>query len=374
LIKAGRVLDVRSGTLLTGQGILIEGDRIKETGPAATVATHAPAGARVIDLSAASVLPGLIDCHTHLLMNYSGALGGDNPNMILTVTQMSVAKRALLGAEMGREVLEAGITTVRDVGNSGYDGDVALRDAINAGWVTGPRMAVSTRVLAAAGGQFGEVQPGTQSIIAQEYAVISGVEEARRAVRQASYDDADLIKVIVNTEARVVSLDEMRVIVEEAHRVGKKVAAHAIGDQATRIAAEAGVDSIEHAYEVPDDVLAMMAKKHIYLVPTDYPAEAYLDFSGGRHSSPEERRSAEEGARQFAASNAHRLARALKAGVPIAAGSDEYYQMGTRTRGQASLQIYRAYTAAGMSPLEIVRAATVNAAGPARLAGSHRHG
>ena len=175
--------------------------------------------------------------------------------MLLTVATMSTAKRALLGAKMGLEDLEAGITTVRDLGNSGFGGDVALRDAINAGWVVGPRIRASTRALSAAGGQFGPLQPETQKLIEQEYAVISTVDEARRAVRQAFYDGADLIKVIVNTGPRVVSLDEMKAIVEEAHRVNRTVAAHAIGDTATRIAAEAGVTSIEHAYTVPDDVL-----------------------------------------------------------------------------------------------------------------------
>src|SRR5207237_8548318 len=122
-------------------------------------------------------------------------------------------------------------------------------------WGGGPRSVASTRAPSGTGGQFGDVSAATQKIIEQEYAVISGVEEARRAVRQALYDGADCIKVIVNTGPRIVSLDEMKVIVEEAHRVNSKVAAHAIGDQATRIAAEAGVDSSEHAYVVADDVV-----------------------------------------------------------------------------------------------------------------------
>src|SRR5262249_56457749 len=137
----------------------------------------------------------------------------------------------------------------------GWNGDVARRDAINAGWVIGPRMIASTRALAAAGGQFGPLAPEAQSLMQQEYVVIAGVEEARRAVRQAFYDGADVIKVIVNTGPRVVSVEELKVIVEEAHRVGKRVAAHATDDQATRIAAEAGVNSIEHGYSLPDDVI-----------------------------------------------------------------------------------------------------------------------
>ncbi len=357
-VRAGRMLDVKTGTVVTNPVILIENGRIKALGSGLTI----PAGLEVIDLGNAMVLPGLIDCHTHLLQNYDGSIGGDDQNMILTVTQMSTAKRALLGVAMGRENLEAGITTVRDLGNSGWNGDVALRDAIRAGWVVGPRIVASTRALAAAGGQLGVLSADTQKIIEQEYVVVSGAEEASRAVRQAFYDGADLIKVIVNTGPRVLSLEEMKTIVSEAHRVNRKVAAHAIGDLATRIAVEAGADSIEHAYTIPDDVLKMMAEKKIYLVPTDYPAEYYASISSARDLTPEEKQQQEAGARKFADTNAQRLSRALKAGVRIAAGSDEYYNIPGKTRGQASLLMFRAYAVGGMSPLEIIRAATINAA------------
>jgi len=356
-VRAARMLDVKSGNILSNAVVLIEGGRIVEFGAGILI----PAGTETVELGDATLLPGLIDAHTHLLQNYNSQYGGDDPNMILTVTQLGTTRRALLGAAMGREMLEAGFTTVRDLGNSGLNGDVALRDAIRSGWVIGPRMVVSTRALAAAGGQFGTTSAETQKIIEQEYVVVSGVEEARRAVRQAFYDGADCIKVIVNTGTRVLSLEEMKVIVDEAHRVNRKVAAHAIGDLATRISVEAGVDSIEHAYTIPDDVLQMMAQKKIFLVPTDYPAEFYSStFPPAVGSTPEQIRQQNEGAKQFAASNQQRLARAVKAGVRIAAGSDEYYNVLGKTRGQASLLMFRAYLASGMSPLEIIRAATIN--------------
>ena len=269
--------------------------------------------------------------------------------MLLTVAQMSPAERALLGAKMGREDLEAGITTVRDVGNSGIDGDVALRRAISHGWVSGPRIVACTRALAAAGGQFGNLQHDAQALVQQEYVEIATVDDARRAVQRAVYDGADCIKVIVNTGPRVVSLEEMKAIVEEAHRVHKKVAAHAIGDDATRIAAEAGVDSIEHAYVVPDDVLKMMAAKKIFMVPTDYPEEIYIAFTPPG-ATPEERKETEAAMKQFAQGSRDRLKRAVAAGVRIAAGSDEYYQMGKRTRGESSTLIYEAYRDSGMTP------------------------
>jgi imidazolonepropionase-like amidohydrolase len=357
-VRAGRLLDVRTGRITPNAVVLVREGRIVEVGADVAV----PAGTTVVDLSQFTVMPGLIDAHTHLLQNYSGYLEGDDPNMVLTVAVMGTVRRALLGAKMGREDLEAGFTTVRDLGNSGVNGDVALRDAIEQGWVTGPRIVASTRALSAAGGQFGNLAAEAQHLIANEYVVIGSVDDARRAVRQAFYDGADVIKVIVNTGPRVVSLDEMKAIVEEAARVGRKVAAHAIGETPTRIAAEAGVASIEHAYSIPDDVLAMMAKKKIFLVPTDYPAESYTSFARPPGETEEQYSRRQAGAKQFAAANAARLMRALKAGVPVAFGSDEYYQFPGKNRGEGTYQTLRAYHAAGMSMLQVIQAATVNAA------------
>ncbi len=358
-VKAARMLDVRSGIVINNAVVLIEDGRITQVGEGLSIAS----GTEVIDLGRSMILPGLIDSHTHLLANFSPSLGSDDPNMILTVTQMSTAKRSLQGVAMAREMIDSGFTTVRDLGNSGVNGDVALRDAIREGWVIGPRMLVSTRALSVTGGQFAGISSDAQKIIDQEYVVISGVDEARKAVRQAIYDGADVIKVIVNTGTGLLSVEELKVIVDEAHRMNRKVAAHAIGYPATRIAVMAGVDSIEHAYFIPDDALKMMAEKKIFLVPTDYPAEFYLQAQPSpQNASPEQIRQVTEGAKQFALSSQKRLERAVKAGVPIAAGSDEYYNVPGKTRGQSAILMFRAYAASGMSPLDIIQAATINAA------------
>ncbi len=359
-LRAARLIDGKSETVVNHGVILVENDKITAVGSGLTI----PSDAKVIDLGDATLLPGFIDAHTHLLSEMDGTnVTLQDVEMLRIVATQSTAQRALLGAKLGREDLEAGITTVRDLGNSGVNGDAALRDAIDKGWLPGPRMVAATRALAPQGGQFGWLTPEAQPIIEQEYVTIHGPESARQAVRQALYDGANCIKVIVNGSPAPVTLDEMKAIVEEAHTMGVKVAAHAIGDRATRIAAEASADSIEHAYIVPDDVLKMMAEKHIFLVPTDGTLQTFEEMSfGTRQPSAEERGRAEKEFQPFVERCHDRLRRARKMGVLIASGSDMYLTMPRRNRGQASLLVFEAYAEAGMTPMEIIQAATRNGA------------
>lgn len=359
-LRAARMIDGKSDTPTDNPVILIDGGKISAVGAGLAI----PAGTKVIDLGNVTLLPGLIDVHTHLLSEMNGEnVSLQDVEMLKVVATQSTAERALLGAKLGREDLEAGITTVRDVGNSGVNGDVALRDAINNGWLPGPRIVAATRALAAPGGQFGHLTPEAQKIIEQEYVIVNGPDSARQAVRQALYDGANCIKVIVNGSPANVTLEEMKAIVDEAHIAGVKVAAHAIGDKATRIAAEAGVDSIEHAYVITDDTLKMMAQKHIFLVPTDGTVQEFLNMIfGHRQPTPEEQAEQEQWIKPYVAGNRDRLQRARKFGVPIAAGSDMYLTMPNEDRGQASLDMFDAYSAEGLTPLEIIHAATSNAA------------
>jgi imidazolonepropionase-like amidohydrolase len=359
-IRAERLIDGKSDAAVKDGVVLVVGEKIAAVGSGLAI----PANAKVIDLGDATLLPGFIDAHTHLLSEMDGTnLTLQDVEMLRIVATQSTAERALLGVKLAREDLEAGITTVRDVGNSGVNGDVALRRAIQRGWVPGPRMVTSTRALAAQGGQFGILTPAAQGLIEEEYVTVRGPESARQAVRQALYDGAGCIKVIVNGSPANVTADEMKAIVDEAHTAGVKVAAHAIGDKATRIAAQAGVDSIEHAYVVPDDVLKMMVEKHIFLVPTDGTLKTFMDMTfGTREPTESERTEREKEYAPFVKAEQERLKRAVKFGVPIAAGSDMYLTMPRMTRGQASLLVYEAYAEAGLTPMEIIHAATRNAA------------
>ena len=354
-VRAARMLDVVSGKIVTDPVVLIENGRISKVGSRLPI----PPGTEVTDLGNVTLLPGLIDCHTHLLMDFDMDTGDEAVNTLLVVGRWSTAKRALHGVMMGREMLEAGFTTVRDIGNNGMNGDRALRDAIAEGWVVGPRMIVTTRPLAPIGAQFGPLTPETQKLIEQEYAVVSGADEARRAVRQAVYDGAIWIKIIIDQSGRSLSLEEVKAIVEEAHRLNRRVAAHAIEDAAVRIAVEAGVDSVEHAYNASDEVLKLMAQKKIVLVPTDGPLESYETSNAG---TPQQLEARKKEYTEQVENNRDRLSRALKAGVRVVFGSDVYYHLPNMTRGKISLLTFRTYVESGMSPLESIRTATINAA------------
>ncbi|MFY1831443.1 amidohydrolase family protein [Myxococcus fulvus] len=352
-LRAARLFDGKRDKTLPDAVVLIEGSRIQAVGTGLPI----PAGTRVLDLGDVTLLPGLIDAHSHLLLDLD-AQSGDSLGPIF---QQSTAERALLGAKLGREVLEAGVTTVRDLGNSGLNGDVALRNAIQRGWVQGPRILASTRALSPHGGQFPTLQSPAQPLIEQEYVTISGVEEARRAVRQAFADGADCIKVIVDNGHNVLSLEELKVIVEEAHRKKRSVAAHTTLDESIRVAVQAGVDSIEHGYSLPDDVVPLMVRKRTFLVPTDGPLEVCDSFDA-KAGDVERQRKLKERCRRNLTRAQERLRRAVAAGIRVAAGSDMYLQLPGLTRGQASVRWFIAYAEAGLKPVDILRAATVNAA------------
>lgn len=350
LIKAGRLIDVRAGRVSTDQAILIEGDRIKQVGPAQSVQT--PAGARVIDLSNATVLPGLIDCHTHLTFepSHSGylALG------------ISTPREALYGAKNARVTLEAGFTTVRNVGAKGY-ADIALRDAINAGDIPGPRIDASGPAIGVTGGHCDE------SLLAPEFhhkadGVADGVPALMAKTREIAKYGADCIKICASggvlskgdsPEATQFNDDEIRAIVAEAHRLGRKVAAHAHGAAGIKQAVMAGVDSIEHASFIDEDAMRLMKEKGTYLVPTIYLGDWFM-ANYQRIGVPE---FMVEKARVVMPAARQNIARAFKAGVKIAFGTDAaVYPHGLNAREFAVM------VKLGLTPMQSIQAATVNAA------------
>jgi imidazolonepropionase-like amidohydrolase len=265
LVKASRLLDVRAGAYRTNQGLWIEAGRIKQVGAFDTVRAAAPRDIVLVDLGSAAVMPGLVDSHTHLLAAMDpGAMPQDN--LVRTLTTESPAKRALTGAAMARLMVEAGFTTVRNVGHSGVDGDVALRDAIAGGLLPGPRILATGRKITPVGGQALPVQGVAQAIIDVDFLPVANPDEGRRAVLENLRIGADAIKVVVDDWPRVIADDTLKAVVAEAHRVGVRVAAHATTKLGIQTAIDAGVDSIEHGDEATDEQLAAMKAKGTFLV------------------------------------------------------------------------------------------------------------
>jgi len=367
LVKAGHLLDPRTGNVLSPAVVLIENGKIKEVGP--PTQAHA-LGVKTIDLGSATLLPGLIDSHTHLLIDIivppeaeiaRHSNGEFAPGLLLAVVE-SPTKRVLLGAQLAREDLESGFTTVRNLGHSGIDGDAALRDAINAGRVPGPRILASGRKLIALGSYLQGLNPAVaQAIMQQEFLPIDSPDRARDAVLQNVFYNVDLIKVTIGED---LSPRELMAVVEEAHREHLKVAVHAVDTASIQTAIEAGADSIEHGNKVTNEQLKQMRDKGIFLdlTPTWYGSffmkitEPSIVMSPAFHSS-------NAGSDARAQKQYDDLVpRVLKSGVKFAAGSDMCWFYPGKTRGQASARTFANLRDAGMPPLDVIRAITVNAA------------
>lgn len=368
LIKASRLLDPRTGNVLSPAAVLIEGDRIKQVGPFAQI--KVPADAKIIDLGTTTLLPGLIDAHTHLLLNVivppeaeiqRHSNGKFAPGLLLAIVE-SPSKRVLMGAQLAREDLESGITTVRNLGHSGIDGDTELRDAINTGRLPGPRMLASGRKLITPGEYLQNLNPAlAESILQQEFLLIDGTERARQAVRQNAFQNVDVIKVSADEN---LTVPELAAVVEEAHRQHLKVAVHAAETTSIQTAIEAGADSIEHGNFVTDEQLRQMRDKGIFLMltPTFYDGffqkitEPSIVMSPAVHAA--EVSSAARGRTRYD----ELVQRVLKSGVKFAAGSDMCWFYPGKTRGEASIATLVNLRQAGMPALDVIRAVTINAA------------
>lgn len=347
VVKAAKLLDVRKGEYVQNAAVWIEGDHIKGVGTFSDIQAQAPKSVKIIELGHATLLPGLIDCHTHIMARIPDGPDG----YTLNLATKSQAFRALEGAYDARITLESGFTTVRDVENegSGY-ADVALRDAINQGLVEGPRMQVATRAIAAVGqyNPFG-VSPDLIDFPTGAQ-MVSGVEEARRATREQIGHGADLIKVYADWDHPTLTVEEMRVVVEEAHKQGRKVAAHAYTPEGIRNALTAGVDSIEHGNDANRATLELMKEKNVYWVLT----KGHFRDRLKTETNPRRRKYLEE-TLQHAREN---IAIARELGIKIANGFDP---ASAENHGKNADEIVTA-TELGLPPLEAIRAATINAA------------
>jgi imidazolonepropionase-like amidohydrolase len=348
LLKVGRLLDPKTGAVSEKVTIAIAGDKIVSVGaPPVDVASYG----KVVELPNATALPGLIDAHTHLT---------GEPVFGYASLATSVPRQTLKGAKHARLTLEAGFTTVRNVGAEGY-ADVALRDAIEANEVPGPRMLTSGPPLGITGGHCDE------TLLPYEYhtkaeGVADGIAEVQRKTREVIKYGADVVKICAtggvlskgdDPRASQYTLEEMRAIVADAHRLGRKVAAHAHGGEGVVWASRAGVDSIEHGSFIDDAGIAEMKKNGTYLVPTLYLGDWLLENAEERRLPPFFLKKARE-VLPLARQN---VQRAFAAGVKVAFGTDAaVYPHGLNARE------FAVYVRLGMTPLKAIQTATVNAA------------
>jgi len=346
VVRAGKFLDVRTGKMLTNRAIVVEDGKIISVG---SDTDALPEGAKVIDLSDKTVLPGLIDAHTHI--TFDPKFGYDR-------LAISVPREALIGAKNARITLLAGFTTIRNVGATEF-ADIALRDAINAGDVPGPRIDASGPALSITGGHCDDnlLPYGWH---ATEVGVADGVENVQHKVREIIKYGADVVKICAtggvlslgdNPQHSQYTQAELNAIVADAHRLGRKVAAHAHGAEGIRWSAEAGVDSIEHGSYIDDGAIAAMKQHGTYLVPTLYLGDWFLENAPKMNVPP----SMLAKGKEVMPAARKNIAHAFASGVKVGFGTDAaVYPHGLNAREFAVM------VKLGLTPLQAIQAATLN--------------
>jgi imidazolonepropionase-like amidohydrolase len=355
LIKAGRLIDVRAGQVLQNQGILIEGERIKAVGPLAEVQRNAPTNAAVIDLSRATVLPGLADCHTHILLQ-GDITAADYDEQLLKESIPYRTIRATVAARIG---LLNGFTVMRDLETEGaMYADVDVKQAINRGVVPGPRMFVATRAFSATGmyplqGYSWELR------MPEGVQIVDGPDNIRRAVREQVKYGADWIKFYADRRYFLkdgalhswinFTEEEMKAMVDESHRLGRKVAAHAMGWEGIDASLRAGVDSIEHGYGLDEGLMERMVKQGVYWCPTIY-VGVYVAEGRAAAGAPIWLTMRDLEAKAFPI--------AVRKGVKIAYGTDAGGYAWTENQAKELSYMVRY----GMTPMQAIQSATTVAA------------
>jgi imidazolonepropionase-like amidohydrolase len=341
-ISAGSVIDPATGEARTNQTILVEAGKIKDIGPSVVI----PSGATRIDLSKETVLPGLVDAHTHLLATVDPKW--DLGDFWIMALQRRAGFRTAQGVQHAKEMLDSGFTTVRDVGNAGDYLDADLEKAIRFGIVPGPTMIFAGRIIAPFGGQFWDTPADGKLLENPEYRFADSRDDLRKAIRENIYWGARVIKIVVDSQKYIYSTDDIRFIVDEARRAGVKVAAHAQTQRGARAAIEAGVASLEHGWVLSDEDLALAKKNNVALVSTDFTVEALVGMD-------------EADARRTHERYVARLKRAMAAGVTVVFGTDVMAEPKGRTRGQVAMGYIDSFVEAGVAPIEILRAMTTRA-------------
>jgi imidazolonepropionase-like amidohydrolase len=343
-IKAGKMVDPETGAVTVNQVILVEGQTIKAIGADVKI----PPGAVIIDLSNRTVLPGLFDAHTHLCMTMRRERDGGR--YYFTTLLDSNAYRAIQGVANARSMLETGFTTVRDIGNAGNYADTDLRRSIDEGLVPGPTIINAGRIIAPYGGQF-QMQPDKPGLGNPEYFYADTRDELKKAIRENAHYGARVIKIVVDDQPYIYSVEDIRFVIEEAGRAGLKVAAHCWTEAGASNAAEAGVASIEHGVAISNDALAIAKRNRVALVPTPFTETDAREFrTPGANRQVNERGFIDP------------VKRAHQAGVTLVFGPDVIFTTKEYSRGRLSIETIDNWVEAGIPARVILQALTTNAA------------
>ena len=339
-IRAGRLLDPEAGRILTNQIIVVEGTRIRDVGPNATI----PAGAQVIDLPNMTVMPGLVEAHNHLALTYKPV--PENNIYYYTYVQESTALRAIQAASNGIQMLASGFTIVRDMGNNANYADTALRQAIEQGWIPGPTIINSGIIIGGMGGQFFPTPEMAKdhNIVYPEYLDADTPDEIVKAVRQNILFGARVIKICVDCKPYGYTADEIRLFIREAAKAGMKVEGHVQTVNGAKNAIEAGIWSIAHSRGLNDEMHKLMAKKGVWRAGTETPMGL-----AGHPVSP-------QAYKETVAS----LKNAYDNKVPLTFSTDADYWVEGKTRGELCLEFLKPWKDAGIPNADILRAITIN--------------
>jgi imidazolonepropionase-like amidohydrolase len=340
-IKVGHLVDPERSLVTDGRVLLIEAGKIVDV----LDRMPSPAPERVIDLSASWVVPGLMDLHTHVSYDYTN-------HLCANFAEHGNGFRSLMGLRNAQELLNAGFTTLREVGNAGDYVDTDLRRAIEQGLFRGPTIINAGKIIAPFGGQQDFAAPEAGTCWDYEYIDADGVDEVRKAVRKNIFYGARTLKMVSDFRRGthgIYTEEEIRVAAEEAHRAGIILTVHANEDATARPAVLAGADSIEHGYELSDTVLKLMKERGTYLVPTDLPLSHILRLAGADTRKRYDQKQS-------------RMRRAYEIGVPMAFGTDTTHDLEGRDRGQMGLDFFDAWLEAGVPHSYILKALTSNAA------------